>query len=111
VSDFFDTTSGVSVTVADGLSTSVTFAWTSTDCTVRARTTRCRSLVDRQQQARFMQDSTGAIRVRVRMTVPALPNAFAGPGRVTVTQPGPAIDRAGELASCTAAPGKLACRD
>jgi hypothetical protein len=104
--DPFDSTTGVGVTVADGLTTNLGFSWAPAECTTRARTTRCRS-ADRKQ-ARFTA-TTGAC-VRIRLSVPALPATFAAPRRVTITQPGPAIDRTGTLASCTSAPGKLACR-
>ncbi len=108
--DAFDTTTSVAVVLADGLATSVGSTWSATDCATRGRSTRCRS-VDHRHQARFTRDASGAIRVRVRLTAITLPTAFAAPARLTVTQPGPAIDRTGALASCTAAPGKLTCRD
>jgi photosystem II stability/assembly factor-like uncharacterized protein len=107
--DAFDTSSGVGVVVGDGLTTNVAFAWTSGQCTVRGRTTRCRN-ADGKKQARFTTDATGAIRVRIKLAAVPLPAAFAAPARVTITQPGAAIDRIGTLGSCTTGPGKLACR-
>jgi hypothetical protein len=110
--DVFEPANGVTITVADAITTSRTVTWTPADCISINGKTKC---LGGGQKYVYLQvkplrgiPSAYAITMKVRKLDLAGP--FDGPVTVTVTETGSGVDRVGSIEDCVLRVSGLACR-
>jgi len=108
--EVFDASNGVTITIEDSLSSSVTHAWTAAECTPFHGGVRCRS-VDRSRAIfRPIPPTPTVVKFNIRIRPAGLTGPFLSPVTVRIVH-GAGINRIGVIMDCKASNAGLNCRE